>query len=147
VALKALKFPNHTFTSCVRLSQFTAIVSIDSINWLLFAACHTLNIYTKLKWICVINGLRETAVHNTLEDRKQSQARLSDVSIIKCKTLVCPAIRDPGTIILQYFTCTSVCDIYLFMRYELYVICFVVPSHAKLHMYITASNQYNYVTC
>jgi len=33
------------------------------------------------------------------------------------------------------------------MWYRIYVICSVVPSHAKLHMYITASNQYNYVTC
>ena len=60
--------------------------------------------------------------------------------------LVCPSITDPGTVTLQYFPFTSVFDVYLFMRYGLYVICFVVPSHAKLHMYITASNQYNYVT-
>jgi len=33
------------------------------------------------------------------------------------------------------------------MRYGLYVICFVVTSHANLHTYITASNQYNYVRC
>jgi len=93
-----------------------------------------------------VNYLSETAVHNTLEDRNQSQARLNHVSIIKCKTLVCPAIREPGTAILQYFPFTSVFDVYLVMRYGLYVICFVVPRHAKLHMYITASNQYNYVT-
>jgi hypothetical protein len=93
-----------------------------------------------------MNCLSETAVHNTLEDRNQSQARLNDVSIIECKTLVCPSIRDPGTVILQYFPFTSVFDVYLVMRYGLHVICFVVPRHAKLHMYITASNQYNYVT-
>jgi hypothetical protein len=42
---------------------------------------------------------------------------------------------------------TKVFDVYLVMRYGLYVICLVVLSHAKLRMYITASNQYNYVTC
>lgn len=132
------------YRDCLRRQHYLAALSERDG---LFSACHAQNIYIILKWICVMNCLSKTAVHNTLEDSNQSQTRLNNVSIIGYKTLVCPAIRDPGTVILQHFPFTSVFDVYLFMRYELYVICFVVPSHAKLHMYITASNQYSYVTC
>jgi len=54
-----------------------------------------------------MNCFSETAVHYTLEDRNQSQARINVMWIIECKTLVCPAIRDPSTVILQYFPFSS----------------------------------------